>query len=117
MAKIISEVRIWFLFINGVEEGPFTKEELSKDRRISLKTLVWREGFEKWMPIIEIPELKDIFEQEPENSDEEDEKEGLAGEGTGEELVLDTGGGPNLFLLFLLAAVLLATWLIWDLFG
>lgn len=109
------ESKIWFLFINNVEEGPFSVAELCKDPRILPSTLAWREGMERWLPICQIPELKAIFNQEPELQ-ETDEEACQRGELT-DELVIDSGRGPNFTYFLAAVALLLLLWLSWELFG
>lgn len=64
----------WYVLIEGKKEGPFTTKELKRDPRITLDTLVWKKGFADWMPIKNVPELKDLF-KEPEKTKEEEETE------------------------------------------
>ena len=54
---------IWYIRINDSTEGPYSFDELKSDRRLTPETLAWRNGFSKWLPICEIPELKDLFKQ------------------------------------------------------
>ncbi len=54
----------WFVLIDGKREGPFTPQELKRDRHVTLDTLVWKQGFTDWVPIRKVPELKVLFEGE-----------------------------------------------------
>jgi len=75
MTRVLTK-KIWYLDFDGKVEGPFSFEELKSDRRLSPDTLVWRAGFEKWVPIKAVPELQDIFkDEESEGEDEEIEEE------------------------------------------
>lgn len=56
--------KIWFVLIDGKREGPWSFEELKGDARISPDTFVWKEGFEDWKKIRDVPELKDLFNED-----------------------------------------------------
>lgn len=68
--------KIWFIQIEDHQEGPYSIEDLKSDHRITPDTLVWREGFSTWIPIRQVNELKEIFEEPKpvQPSDEEEEK-------------------------------------------
>ncbi len=63
--------KIWFIIIDGKKEGPFSFFELKIDDRITPDTLAWKEGFPQWLPIRNIPELKDLFKDEKSDEDED----------------------------------------------
>ena len=50
----------YFYAENGLQFGPFTKEEL-RTRHISPNTLVWHAGMPDWVPARKIDELGDLF--------------------------------------------------------
>lgn len=58
--------KIWFVLIGDKREGPYSFEDLKDDARITPDTFVWKEGFEDWKKISEVPELKDLFKDGPE---------------------------------------------------
>lgn len=60
-AKIQGFDRVWFILIDHQKEGPYTLFDLKKDRRFTLDTLVWKEGFQEWIPARFIPELAALF--------------------------------------------------------
>ena len=62
----------WFISINGVQEGPYTVLELHHHMDVTPDTLVWKEGFSAWIPIRDVPELKDVFKDDPESVPLED---------------------------------------------
>ncbi len=104
--------QIWFVDIKGVVEGPFSKEELMLDPRITPDTLVWREGFESWVPARDVIELSGLFEKNPEQESEELEENNEADEEESipvldDELVLDYGEEPPHFILWLILVVIL----------
>lgn len=56
----------WYVGINGVPVGPIRLSELRSKAsagNISLDSLVWRDGFEEWMPLRTFPELVAIVEE------------------------------------------------------
>lgn len=101
--------RIWFILVGSSQEGPYALEELRDDVRITPDTLAWREGFPKWLPIREIPELESLFEEEPKVPEPVKPKIILEGE---EEVVLELPAGPPfpihwvIFAFFLIGYVL-----------
>lgn len=54
--------KIWYIFVNGKEEGPFTDVELSRHPSFNPDTLVRREGSSSLIPARKIPELRHLFE-------------------------------------------------------
>ncbi|MBB5346552.1 TIGR00266 family protein [Desulfoprunum benzoelyticum] len=51
---------IWYVAINGQQQGPFSREHLRQSLAVgscSPDTLVWRQGFDAWRPIAQVPEL------------------------------------------------------------
>ena len=56
--------KIWFVLIDGNREGPWSFEELKSDKRLTPDTLVWKEGFEDWKKLRDVPELKDLFKDD-----------------------------------------------------
>lgn len=95
---------MWFIILNGKQEGPYSFEELREIKEITPDTLAWKEGMENWLPIRDIPELKKLFE-EPQPSEEM--IEGPEGKGTAEDLVLSIPQAePPLFFWLLLISLL-----------
>lgn len=52
----------WYVYVLGNIEGPFDIMELRRHPEITPETLVWKEGFDDWVPIREVKELKSVFE-------------------------------------------------------
>ena len=51
----------WYVAINGQQLGPFPQthiQQLLASGEYSRDTLVWREGFRDWLPISQVPELR-----------------------------------------------------------
>lgn len=55
---------LYYISDGKSQEGPFTKEELI-NKKLIRTTLVWREGFEKWLPITNVSELAFLLEKLP----------------------------------------------------
>ena len=50
----------WYVAINGQQQGPFPQNHIQQSLSsgvYSQDTLVWREGFQNWLPISQVPEL------------------------------------------------------------
>lgn len=55
--------RVWFIKIGKERIGPYSTEEVVENPLVTLETLAWREGFNRWLPISHIWELKTLFEK------------------------------------------------------
>ena len=54
-----------YYFSDGLRKhGPFSLEEL-KTRQLSRNTMVWAHPMEKWVPAEQLPELQELFVNEP----------------------------------------------------
>jgi hypothetical protein len=53
----------YFYVKNGEKKGPVTKTALKG--KIAKDTLIWKEGLKDWVKASELPELNDLFQQEP----------------------------------------------------
>ncbi len=98
--------KIWFVSINNTQEGPYSVEDLQRDVRITPDTLVWREGFPRWIAIRNIPELRKIFKDEENDTDEEEDKTKKPSRIPYEEMALDYQQDPN--TIFWIIVVVLA---------
>lgn len=59
--------KMWFILIDGKEEGPFSLLDLRSHKRLTPDTLVRKAGEKKWVPCRVIPELKEVFEDAEED--------------------------------------------------
>lgn len=108
--------KIWYILINEKQEGPFSIEELKQDKRLTPDTLACRAGWNHWKSIRDIPELKELFEeQKPAQPDEETEEEKKKNM-IQEELVLDLGEEPP-YLLWLLVALIALLYVFFRLYS
>lgn len=100
--------KIWYINIDGKQEGPFSILDLKKDTRITPETLVWKEGFPNWKPIGQVPELKDVFADESPNEEKKPEETKKSSPILPQdEIVLDMRNEPPYFFwLLLLVAIL-----------
>lgn len=64
--------KVWFIIIDNKKEGPYHIGNLKRHLRLTPDTLAWREGMAQWLPIRQIPELKDIFQDEQPEENTED---------------------------------------------
>ncbi len=56
----------WYVGIDGSPTGPLSTGDLRRkavERKMTLDSLVWKEGFEDWKPLREFPELVTIVEE------------------------------------------------------
>src|SRR6185436_16114401 len=62
----LASIDEWYVGINGVPVGPIRLSELRSKASaggINVDSLVWREGFEQWLPLSNFPELVAIVEE------------------------------------------------------
>lgn len=102
--------KIWFIYIFGRVEGPFTPAELKNDLRLTPETLVWREGFDDWKPIKEVEELHDLFQEERTPPSDEASVDTCSPE---QELALQIQKEPPFLLFWLMVILLMAGYLIY----
>ena len=54
----------FFIVLNGLQQGPFTIEQLV-DKGINSSTLVWTEKLDNWVEAKNIEDLKEIIRNSP----------------------------------------------------
>ncbi len=110
--------KIWFVDVNGKQEGPFSIQELKSLTAITPDTLVWREGFDQWRAIRKVHELEDLFkdEQDSEEDDSEENKLNPKKIPDDDELALSLPGEfpPVIWLMLILLAL---SYLMYYFFG
>lgn len=105
-------MKIWYILIGRNQEGPYSYNDLKRDRRLTPDTLVWKEGFTEWKPIREIPELKNLFlDNEEEDEDQKIQQKPIPPQ---DEIVLELNQQPP-FLYWILIALALAIYSILQL--
>jgi hypothetical protein len=108
----VEEMREWYIKLNDLEEGPFSIEELKKDRRITPETMVRKKGFAQWQPIGEVKELKEIFQDESEPEPEPDEaEENSLKKSFDDQITLSAQSDPGNFILWVIIILLILIWL------
>lgn len=58
------ELPIWYVIINGEQQGPFTQSkiiDMRKDNSINDESYCWRDGLEDWQPLSNIEELMQVI--------------------------------------------------------
>ena len=58
------EKYLWYVLLDGKQRGPYTFLELKAMASITPDTLCWKEGMTKWLPIRDVPELKNLFKDD-----------------------------------------------------
>lgn len=103
--------KIWYIKINDQTEGPYSFEDLRRDRRITPDTLARKVNHPLWRPIRNIFELKRLFYDE--NPDEREDRFTKPKIKPQDELVLDMHRDPKYFFWALMLLVLLIAYLIY----
>lgn len=105
--------KIWFICFDDKEEGPFSAKELSSDSRVTLDTLVWREGFPDWVPLRNIKELRKYFIKPRKEEKKELFSKKLPPQ---EEIAIEHGKDPNFYFFWLIIAVIILLYLFYKMY-
>jgi hypothetical protein len=97
----------WYIKLKDRTEGPLTKLDLKMDPRVTPDTLAWRSGMPDWLPIEDIPELKDIFEEAAPPPEHFEAKQTESDESLGPERIMEMSPDPNYFFYVILVVVLI----------
>lgn len=101
----------WYIKIDGKQQGPFSLEELKKQKNLTPETLCCKEGDDKWKPISSFNELEEIFQDRLKGKESDDIiADGLSKEG---ELTIQAEQSPNPFLLYFLILILLLMYMLY----
>ncbi len=68
--------KIWFIIVENQQKGPYSLFDLKRNRCFTPDTLVWKKGFQEWIPARFVPELKTLFKDEPESKGLHDKEDG-----------------------------------------
>lgn len=60
-------IKEWFIIFENRQEGPYSLYELKKDRRFTPDTLVWKKGFHEWIPARLVPDMQQLFKDDPDS--------------------------------------------------
>lgn len=101
--------KIWHIKLGETTEGPYSVAELLRDARVDYDTLVWREGFNRWKELREVPELVEVWHRgQAQTPSFEDKIEKLGVQVTPDGMAVDTSiWPPNQYVWLVLAAVAL----------
>lgn len=113
-------IQEWFILIEGgKQEGPFTELELRKHPFVTPDTLVWKEGFDGWVAIRYVPELKEIFKDDPESIPVEDiiKPKKLPLDLKNEQDVLALQSDPMQFFIWVLIIILILFYIYYHFYG
>ncbi len=59
-------VQEWFIIVEHQQVGPYSLAELKRNPQFNPDSLVWKKGFQEWVKARFVPEMQDIFKDEPE---------------------------------------------------
>ena len=106
----LSDIKEWFVIIENQQEGPLSLLDLKRERRFTPDTLVWKKGFPEWTRARFIPEMKELFKDDPEpQALHEPNKEGINNElGQENQVTLTLQQDPYQLLLWILLFLLIA---------
>lgn len=68
----------WFAIFDDQQQGPYSLLDLKRDKRFTPDTLVWKKGFQEWILARFVPEMKDLFKDEPESKPLHEPEKGTA---------------------------------------
>lgn len=104
----------WYIKIKGLQQGPFSIEDLKKHPDITPDTLVWKQGFAEWMPISKVKELQDLFKDQDKNGKgkKKEEPKELPAPITPDGLVIDMRRDPPNIILWILLALFLLLYIL-----
>lgn len=106
--------KIWFLFLDHKQEGPYSLIELERDERLTPETFAWREGMMDWKKISEIPELHAVFDGEAKKEEETFFNKDDQTPVPDDEIALDLQKGPPVFFYWTLLALFLILLLMYE---
>jgi len=109
--------KIWFININAKQEGPYSLYELKRDVRITPDIFVWKEGFDQWKRIRDVPELKSLFEDENASNENEPIQFEPKKKLPGDEVLVEGGGLEPPYFFWLIIAFLAILYAIYQLYG
>ncbi len=104
--------KIWYIHSEGKLTGPYSVSQLRCMPWLTPDTLVWKEGLAKPVPVRQVPELQELFEDaeplQPESDEPSSPQTDLVKAPPSDELILDMGESPPpIFLWVLLAAAII----------
>lgn len=107
--------KIWFIDDKGKIEGPYSVADLKADSRITPDSYVWREGWDKWQRIRDVPELEELFRDEVDSDEPVETAVAKPAAAADDELAIDYRQEPP-YLFWLLAAMIIILYMIIQLY-
>jgi hypothetical protein len=99
--------KVWFIQVEGKKEGPFNIKELKRDSRVTPDTLVWKRGFTSWVVARHVYELKELFEDDSQQEEEDISSDWKKKLPENEVLTIQTAP-PNLTIWVIIVLLILA---------
>jgi GYF domain 2 len=108
----------WFIIIENRQEGPYSLLDLKRDHRFTPDTLVWKKGFQEWIPARFVLEMGYIFKDEPQSKALHEPKRGkrLADLGKQDQVTLTMHQDPYQLLLWILVLLLILLYTFYQFF-
>lgn len=105
--------KIWYIKIDEKIEGPFSVRELKRDPRITPDTLVWRSGFDTWIALGRVVELKSIFAEDEGELQRQEPPQPILSSTQRDEVALNLPVLPPMLLFWLILALLVTLYFIY----
>lgn len=105
-----SDTREWFIIVDNQQKGPYSLLDLKKHPQFTPDTLVWKKGFKEWTRARFVPELRNLFKDDPEPCPLHEQKDGktVKGEIAQEsQATLTLQQDPYQFLLWILLILII----------
>ncbi|MEI6531768.1 MAG: DUF4339 domain-containing protein [Chlamydiota bacterium] len=106
-------LKVWYILIENQEEGPYSLQDLKKDRRLTPFVLVRKSGSKRWYPIGRVKALKAVFKDEGVFESKNGKKAPLLADGP-EALLLNPSDPDSPITLIVFIILLLVVWLIYN---
>lgn len=96
--------KVWFILIDGKEQGPYTIQGLKNHPLVTPDTLVRHKNSKKWLQIRYVKELEEVFKDDEPEEILQNPSDGIQGR---EVLAMDMRHDPaNLFWILLIIIAL-----------
>ena len=113
------EEKIWYVYLDGAQQGPFAVSALGGVVGFSPDSFVWREGLADWVPAGTLPELAPLFKDQDtpddewydDEDDDEEEKSGARRLPDGGTAVIKME--PNQFIFWFVIILLIITYMLY----
>jgi hypothetical protein len=113
-------VKEWFIILGNEQLGPFSLADLKNEPKFNPDTLVWRKGLQEWVKARFVPEMQEVFKDQPESQaiHEPQKGKGLEGNlGQQSQVTLTLQQDPYQFLLWILLLLLVILYTIYQFYS